>query len=46
MAKALRKAQLRLARRIHGGNGEHRERNCGCAIWEKKGYRKPGSLKK
>jgi hypothetical protein len=45
MAKAQRKAQLRLARRIHGGN-EHRESKCGCAIWEKKGYHKPGSLKK
>jgi hypothetical protein len=46
MAKAQRKALKKLAIRVHGGDGLHRESGCGCAVWAKQGYRKPGSLKK
>jgi hypothetical protein len=46
MGKPLKKAQERLERRIHGGDGTHRAGKCGCDLWLKKGYRKPGSMKK
>ncbi len=40
-----RRAMKRLEMRIHGSGEGHRPTGCGCSVWDRPGFRRPGSMK-